>query len=222
MPDRDPSTTQDADDARASIDVRVDSPGREGLTGTAPASLYRKLRDSDEITQAPDGRPMAEQPAWRTDFPVDGPQDQYVERRDFMKFMVLVSLSLTFGQFWIAAQNWWRRRRGEPPIARVASIDDLPVGGALIFRYPRPVDDCLLVRPAADTFVAYAQKCTHLSCAVRPRASEGLIACPCHDGYFDLMSGRPVAGPPRRPLARIRLDVRGNQIYATGVEPRTV
>jgi Rieske Fe-S protein len=222
MSEADLTPAAHAEDPRAPLDARIDSPGREGLTGTAPASLYRRLRDAEEITLAPDGRPMAEQPAWRTDFPIDWPEDQYVERRDFMKFMVLVSLSLTVGQFWIAAQNWWRRRRGEPPIARVASIDELPVGGALVFAYPGPADDCLLVRPSADTLVAYAQKCTHLSCAVRPRAAEGLIACPCHDGYFDLMSGRPIAGPPRRPLARIRLDVRGNQIYATGVEPRTV
>ena len=221
MSEPDPPPASDAVDPRAPLDVRIDSPGREGLTGTAPASLYRRLRDAEEITLAPDGRPMGEQPVWRTDFPIDWPEDQYVERRDFMKFMVLVSLSLTIGQLWIAAQNWWRRRRGEPPIARVASIDELPIGGALVFAYPGPADDCLLVRPTADTLVAYSQKCTHLSCAVRPRASEGLIACPCHDGSFDLMSGRPVAGPPRRPLARIRLDVRGNQIYATGVELRT-
>jgi Rieske Fe-S protein len=78
------------------------------------------------------------------------------------------------------------------------------------------------VRPTADTFVAYSQKCTHLSCAVRPWVRQGLIACPCHEGFFDLASGRPVAGPPRRPLARILLDVRGNQVYATGVETRTV
>jgi Rieske Fe-S protein len=221
MSEPDPPPATDAEDPRAPLDVRIDSPGREGLTGTAPASLYRRLRDAEEITLAPDGRPMAEQPAWRTDFPIDWPQDEYVERRDFMKFMVLVSLSLTVGQLWIAAQNWWRQRRGEPPIARVASIDDVPVGGALVFAYPGPADDCLLVRPTADTLVAYSQKCTHLSCAVRPRASEGLIACPCHDGYFELTTGRPVAGPPRRPLPRIRLDVRGNQIYATGVELRT-
>jgi Rieske Fe-S protein len=210
------------EDPRTSLDVRIDTPGREGLTGTAPATLYRSLREAEEITQAPDGRPMSEQPAWRTDFPIDWPQDQYVERRDFMKFMLLVSLSLTIAQFWIAAQNWWRKRRGESPIARIASMDDLPVGGAMVFSYPEPTDDCLLVRTTPDSFVAYSQKCTHLSCAVRPRASEGLIVCPCHDGYFDLLSGRPVAGPPRRPLARIFLDVRGTQIYATGVERRTV
>ena len=203
------------------LDVRIDSPAREGLTGTTPASVYRPYEDAEQVTIAPDWRPAEAQPAWRNDFPIDWPQDHYVERRDFMKFMVLVSLSLTIGQFWIAAQNWWRRRRGEPPIARVASIDDLPVGGALVFAYPGAADDCLLVRPAAETLVAFAQKCTHLSCAVRPRVSEGLIACPCHDGFFDLISGRPVAGPPRRPLTRIRLDVRGNQIYATGIEPRT-
>jgi Rieske Fe-S protein len=221
MSEADQTPDANADDPRAPLDVRIDSPGREGLTGTAPANLYRRLRDAEEITLAPDGRSMVEQPAWRTDFPIDWPQDEYVERRDFMKFMVLVSLSLTIGQLWIAAQNWWRRRRGEPPIARVAATEDLPVGGALVFTYPGPADDCLLVRPTTGTLVAYAQKCTHLSCAVRPRVSEGLIACPCHDGYFDLMSGRPVAGPPRRPLARIHLDVRGNQIYATGVETRT-
>jgi nitrite reductase/ring-hydroxylating ferredoxin subunit len=210
------------DDPRAPLDARIDTPGREGLTGTAPAELYRRRADNEEITLAPDGRPMTQQPAWRTDFPIDWPQDNYVERRDFMKFMILVSLSLTIGQFWIAAQNWWRRRRGEPPITRIASADDVPIGGATVFAYPGPNDTCLLVRPAADSFVAYSQKCTHLSCAVRPRVSEGVIICPCHDGLFDLQSGRPVAGPPRRPLARIVLDVRGNQIYATGVELRTV
>lgn len=210
------------EDPRAPLDARIDTPGREGLTGTAPADLYRRLRDSEEITLAPDGRPMNEQPAWRHDFPIDWPQDNYIERRDFMKFMVLVSLSLTIGQFWIAAQNWWRRRRGAPPIARVAAADALPVGGAMVFSYPGPADACLLVRPTAGSYVAYSQKCTHLSCAVRPRVSEGLIVCPCHDGLFDLESGRPLAGPPRRPLARILLDVRANQIYATGVEPRTV
>jgi len=210
-----------AGDPRAAVDARIDTPGREGLTGTAPASLYRRLDDAEAITIAPDGRPMAQQPAWRTDFPIDLPQDHYVERRDFVKFMVLTSLSLTVGQFWIAAQNVWRRRQGQPPIARVATVDDLQIGGAMTFTYPGPTDDCLLVRTAASEFVAYGQKCTHLSCAVRPRVDEGLIVCPCHDGYFDLLSGRPLAGPPRRPLARIHIDVRGNQIYATGVEERT-
>jgi len=122
MSEADQTPDANADDPRAPLDVRIDSPGREGLTGTAPANLYRRLRDAEEITLAPDGRPMAEQPAWRTDFPIDWPQDEYVERRDFMKFMVLTSLAFTAGQFWIALQNWLRRRRGRPEIRREQSI----------------------------------------------------------------------------------------------------
>ena len=70
-------------DPRRPVDARIDSPGREGLTGTAPADLYG-ARDRDQITIPPDGRDAASQPAWRQDFPIDWPQDHYVERRDFM------------------------------------------------------------------------------------------------------------------------------------------
>ena len=80
------------EDPHAPVDARIDRPEREGLTGTAPATLYRPLRDEEEITIPPDGRPWAQQPAWRTEFPIDWPEDHYVERREFMKFMVLVSL----------------------------------------------------------------------------------------------------------------------------------
>lgn len=209
-------------DPRAWIDVRIDTPGREGLTGTAAANLYTPLQDSEQVTIAPDGRPMEEQPAWRQDFPVDWPQDHYVERREFMKFMVLTSLALTVGQFWIAVQNWWRRRRGVPELRRVASLQDVPVGGVLTFTYPGPHDDCVVARIGETEMVAYSQKCTHLSCAVRPLVDKGVIHCPCHEGYFDLRSGRPIAGPPRRPLPVVHLEVRGTDIYATGFEERTV
>jgi len=37
-----------------------------------------------------------------------------------------------------------------------------------------------------------------------------------------LYTGQRIAGPPPRPLPRITLDVRGDEVYATGVEWRTV
>jgi Rieske Fe-S protein len=208
-------------DPRAPLDAQVCSPGREGLTGTAPANLYAPLIERDQITIAPDFAPADAQPAWRHDFPIDWPQDQYVERRDFMKFMVLTSGAFAVGQLWIAAQNWWRKRIGAAQIQRVASVDDLAVGGALVFRYPDETEPCVLVRIGVSDFVAFSQKCTHLSCAVIPRPAENAFYCPCHEGRFDLRTGRPTAGPPQRPLPRITLDIRGRDIYATGVEVRT-
>ena len=61
-----------------------------------------------------------------------------------------------------------------------------------------------------------------LSRAVIPRPAEGTFYCPCHEGRFDLRTGAPTAGPPRRPLTRIVLDIRGRDIYAVGVEERTI
>ena len=208
-------------DPRGPVDAAINTPGREGLTGTAPANLYAPSFDREQITIAPDFAPAEAQPAWRQDFPIDWPQDLYVERRDFMKFMVLTSAAFTLGQLWIAAQNWYRTRTGQPGIQRIASADDLAVGAAIGFTYPNPHDRCLLVRLTATEFVAFGQECTHLSCAVIPRPAEGSFYCPCHEGRFDIRTGVPTAGPPRRPLTRIVLELRGQEIYAVGVEERT-
>ena len=204
------------------IDPALNSPEREGLTGTAPASLDAPSIDREQITIAPDFSPPEAQPAWRQDFPIDWPQDLYVERRDFLRFMVLTSAAFTVGQAWIAAQNWYRRRTGGSPVMRIAGIDDVPVAGSLAFRYPDENEPCLLVRLTLNEFVAFNQKCTHLSCAVIPRPAEGSFFCPCHDGRFDLRTGVPIAGPPNRPLTRVLLERRGADIYAVGVEERTV
>lgn len=175
----------------------------------------------EHITIAPDLAPPAAQPAWRQDFPIDWPQDLYVERRDFVRFLVLTSAAMALGQVTIGIQNWYRKRRGQPSIQRIASVDALAVGGALGFTYPNEHEPCLLVRLTASSFVAFNQKCTHLSCAVIPRPAEGIFHCPCHEGRFDLQTGVPTAGPPRRPLTRIVLEVRGNDIHAVAVEERT-
>ena len=209
-------------DPRAPIDPAINSPGREGLTGTAPASLYSPSFDREQITIAPDFAPAESQPAWRQDFPIDWPQDLYVERRDFMKFMVLTSAAFTVGQLWIVVQNWYRNRNGRPPLQRIASVDDLAVGSVVNFTYPDEHEQCLLLRLNLTEFVAFNQKCTHLSCAVIPRPAEGSFFCPCHEGRFDLKTGEPTAGPPRRPLTRVVLELRGRDIYAIGVEERTI
>jgi nitrite reductase/ring-hydroxylating ferredoxin subunit len=209
------------DQAASPIDVRMDTPAREGLTGTAPADAYAPTRDPEQITRPPDGRSLHSQPQWRKDFPIDWPQDHYVARRDFAKFMVVTSFAFAIGQLWIGVQNAWRRHRGMPPTKRIASLSSLPVGAAFVFQYPQAHDDCVLIRTAPEQVLAYSQKCTHLSCAVIPDVQKGVIRCPCHQGVFDLVTGQNIAGPPPRPLPRITLSIRGDDVYATGIEWRT-
>jgi Rieske Fe-S protein len=174
--------------------------------------------ERETISVPPDGRPASEQPAWRQDFPIDWPQDQYVERRDFVKFLTLTSLAFAAGQLWIAGKSWLRGRELPPGAKRVAAVSDVAVGASLVFDYPAAHDSCILVRLSEAEFVAFSQKCTHLSCAVIPKPEEGVFRCPCHEGLFDLRTGKQLAGPPPRPLPRIVLDVRDGDIYATRVE----
>lgn len=177
--------------------------------------------DSETISLPPDGRPAQDQPAWRRDFPIDWPQDQDVERRDFVKFLTLTSFAFVVGQFWIAGQDWLKRRAEAPESRRIASTRDIAVGGSVVFDYPNEHDTSILVRTSETEFVAFSQKCTHLSCAVIPRPDEGVFHCPCHEGVFDLRTGRVIAGPPPRPLPRVLIEVRGEDIFATGVDART-
>ena len=179
-------------------------------------------RQARTMTIPPDGRLDTEQPRWRDDFPIDLPQDEYVARRDFTKFMVLTSFAFAVGQLWIVAENLFRRGKERLPVREIARLDDIPVGGSLVFNYPENHRPGVLVRLDESRVIAYDQKCTHLSCPVIPRVEEGRLHCPCHEGSFDLATGRPLAGPPRRPLARINLEIHGGRIYATGVEERSL
>jgi Rieske Fe-S protein len=225
---REPEETNRAGDSAspgdrcALLDVRVNSPEREGLTGTTPANIYKPSAEREQHTIPPDGRPLHYQPTWRKDFPIDWPQDHYVARRDFTKFVVLTSFAFAVGQLWIGAQNLWRKSRGKPAIVKIASVEHLPAGSTQVFNYPGPHDSCILIHAEPGVFLAYSQKCTHLSCAVIPRPESGVIECPCHRGIFDLKTGGVIAGPPPRPLPKIVLKRRGDDIYATGVELRTV
>jgi nitrite reductase/ring-hydroxylating ferredoxin subunit len=174
----------------------------------------------EQLSVPPDGRPYHDQPQWRNDFPIDWPQDEFVTRREFTKFLVLTSFAFLVGQIWILAKSLLGRRRPAAPETPIARLESIPVGGSFVFGYPAPHDRCVAFRTDESTLVAFSQKCTHLSCAVIPDAAGGLWRCPCHNGSFELTTGIPVAGPPRRPLERIQLDVRDGVVYAVGREVR--
>ena len=218
MPD-DPQSRFETDLA---LDPRLDSPAREGLTGTTRSDIYEAGREPDDVSIAPDHRPHDEQPQWRKDFAIDWPEDQYVARRDFAKFLVLTSGAFAVGQGWVAVQSLLRKRQPPPARKQIASLSSLALGSAITFDYPGEHDPCLLIRTPDDLLVAYSQKCTHLSCAVVPRIEDDVLHCPCHEGYFDLRTGRNIAGPPPRPLPLIELAIEGDAIFAISVKHRNV
>ena len=177
-----------------------------------------RIEDPDRVSANPDGRPDEAQPRWREQFPIDWPRDDFRSRRDFTKLLGLTSLAFVVGQLWIVALSMLRRARAGAAEREIAAVGDLPVGGSKLFEYPEPGKVCVLVRLPDGGFAAFSQKCTHLSCPVMPEPAKRRFHCACHNGSFDLATGAPLEGPPRRPLPRLRLAIRGDRVYALGVE----
>jgi menaquinol-cytochrome c reductase iron-sulfur subunit len=73
--------------------------------------------------------------------------------------------------------------------------------------------------PALDTdiydrdtpYIAISDRCVHLGCPVRWVDAAERFICPCHGGVYDLL-GRPVSGPPPRPLDRFYTRVVGEDV----------
>lgn len=173
-------------------------------------------KEQGSYTVYPDGRSEDDQPKWRQDFPIDWAQDTYIARRDFTKFLVLISLAFTTGQLWILVQQFLKTKETAATAIKIADLNQLQIGQSLVFSYPLPPDRCVLTRLEANKYVAYSQLCTHLSCAVVPQPEQHRLFCPCHEGVFDITSGRPIAGPPRRALPQVKLEMRNDGIYAIG------
>ncbi|MCC7104026.1 MAG: Rieske 2Fe-2S domain-containing protein [Chloroflexi bacterium] len=155
---------------------------------------------------------------WRAEFPYHWDTDALVSRRELLRFAVLTSGTLFAGTAVLALLGWFdNRRRGTPkPIARVT---DVPEGEALYFAYPEAGDQAMLLHLPGGRFVAYSQKCTHLSCAVYYQPERTRLYCPCHEGVFDVATGEPTAGPPQRRLPRIALRQEGDMLLAVEETP---
>lgn len=157
------------------------------------------------------------EPLWREEFPIDAANERYVTRRQFAKFLVLGSAAMVAGHVWILTKGTRHARLSFPAVV-VARVGGIPVGGVKLFNYPTADDPCILVRLSEEEYVAYDQKCTHLSCAVYFDRGSSEIRCPCHEGRFAADTGRVIAGPPPRPLPRVVLERRGDELVATGID----
>jgi Rieske Fe-S protein len=176
------------------------------------------------MTQAHFDEPAAPAPEggqvkrWGAEFPYHWDADDLVSRRRFLQFAVYTSGALFSGTALLALLGLLQRteQAQAQPVARAA---DVPEGQAHYFNYPEPGDQAMLLHLPGGRFVAYSQRCTHLSCAVYYQAERGRLYCPCHEGMFDPETGEPIAGPPQRRLAQIRLRQDGDMIVAEGIEP---
>ena len=96
---------------------------------------------------------------------------------------------------------------------RVGSMDDIPPGKSLTVPYGRyPA----LVIHTDQGLKAYSAVCTHFACIVKWNSSEGVIFCPCHEGYFEPYEGGVISGPPPSPLEKLPIKIIDGEIFIGG------
>ena len=107
-------------------------------------------------------KPAQEEPLWRDEFSIQSATEKYVARRQFAKFLVLTSLGMFIGNLWILVRSWFLSKPSFAP-QRVSGLNEIAVGDVKLFSYPTAEDPCIMIRTGPQQFVAYSQKCTHLS-----------------------------------------------------------
>ena len=139
-----------------------------------------------------------------------------ITRRDFMKLvnqgLVLTGAVVVAGP--VVAYFYPSELQETPsePV-RVCTVDELPTGESKTIGYGRyPA----IIINTPDGLRAFSAVCTHFACIVKWENEQGLIYCPCHDGYFDPQDGHVVSGPPPTPLTSIPVTVVNNEIFIGG------
>ena len=155
-------------------------------------------------------------PKWREDFPIEWGADNYITRREFTRFLILVSGATVAGNGYFVIRHMTEHLERYPSV-EVAKVDELKPGEIRLFRYPTESEPAMLIRLQSGEFVAFKQRCTHLSCPVHFAASRNRLECPCHNGAFDAATGAVLEGPPPRPLPMINLRITDGKIYAEGM-----
>jgi len=72
----------------------------------------------------------------------------------------------------------------------------------------------LLIRTPEGELQAFNAICTHLDCTVQYKPDSAQIWCACHNGLYDL-AGHVVSGPPPRPLERLVVNQRGDDVVVS-------
>ena len=138
-----------------------------------------------------------------------------LERRTFVDYLLGGGVVLSLASFLYPVLRFIM----PPPIREAietnvvaAKVGELLPNTGKVFKFGRR--PALLVNTPGGELRAYDGICTHLNCTVQYRPDYGQIWCACHNGLYDT-SGKNIAGPPPRPLERLNVQIRGDEVIVS-------
>jgi|SRR5580704_7913093 len=144
---------------------------------------------------------------------IANPDNQQLPRRQFAKYLTAAGIAAAFG----GLVAFVRARKNSYPVKVVAQVGEVSIGGVKIISYPNDEHPCFLLHPSEGRFLAFSRLCTHAACPIFYRPEEHIFACPCHGGVFSAADGSVLGGPPPKPLPRVLLELRGQDLVATAM-----
>jgi arsenite oxidase small subunit len=151
-------------------------------------------------------------------------------RRDMLKAAVLLGAAVLLLPVERLTQYLLPPSQNGPityPRQRIANTKDVEANGSVLFEYPHKDRPAVLIHLPEGGFVAFDAVCTHLGCQVHYNKvavpgwenNPHQSFCPCHGAVFDPNDGKVLAGPPPRPLPKIKLEIdQQGEIFANGYE----
>ncbi len=144
-----------------------------------------------------------------------------LERRSLLGWFLGTSVGAFLASILYPVTRFLVPPRAEESSAMSVTLDINPAtvrpNSGQIFKFgSRPG---ILVRTAAGDLRAFTAVCTHLQCTVQYREDLQHIWCACHNGHFDPVTGRNIAGPPPRPLEAYTVNARGDKIVVSRSAP---
>ncbi len=89
--------------------------------------------------------------------------------------------------------------------AHTVAKSDVAEGGGKIG------SDFVITQPAAGTYKAFSNVCTHQGCLVN-KIADGTIDCPCHGSKYSIKDGSVTAGPAPSPLPSKTVTASGDNL----------
>lgn len=127
-----------------------------------------------------------------------------LSRRTTLRGAMLIALSSTASLF--------SKESASAADARIVRVNKLPIGGTFTFTTKAKGIPAIAFRTKTGIF-AYSMICSHQGCTVTYAKKVNKLVCPCHGAQFDPAKGaQPVAGPAEKPLASIKVAVKGGWV----------
>jgi len=136
-----------------------------------------------------------------------------ITRRKFIQFLLGFSIISTIVGMLVPIIAYLMPKEATAGLGgpvEVGKVEDFPVNASKVVSVSdKPV---IVVNTKAGGLKAFSAICTHLGCIVSWNASRSSIHCPCHDGFFNPVTGAVVSGPPPKPLPAYEVVVKDNKV----------